>query len=184
MDRIGLAHILLILFFCYTLNSQITGLSSNIEKLSSKLATVVTAYEDELTQAPQRHLSTVLSPSEWEKLLLSKIIARTITQHVNPFPNYAQKINPNNCLVGSVLVLDDALSLSNEVEEVNIIKSLKKSGAATVLSSRRWALGRFADRIIVLKDGKVLESGTHAELLGMGPQGSLYAAKWDVMTSS
>lgn len=86
--------------------------------------------------------------------------------------------------MGSILLLDDALSCCNEVEEANIIKSLKSTGAATVLSSNRWALGRFADRVIVMRNGKILESGTHTELLGKGSIQSYYASQWDAITAS
>jgi ABC-type multidrug transport system fused ATPase/permease subunit len=53
-----------------------------------------------------------------------------------------------------------------------------------VTTSNRWATGRFADRIVVMKDGAIVETGTHAELLNRGPQLSIYAAKWHAMTNS
>ena len=91
---------------------------------------------------------------------------------------------PAQSMIGSILLLDDALSYSDEVEEAKIIANLKTTGAATVLSSSRWAFGRFVDRIVVLKDEKALESGTHQKLLGMGPLESYCASKWDAMTAT
>jgi len=72
------------------------------------------------------------------------------------------------------------MSHMSEVEESNLIKRLKKTGASVLLSSSRWALGRFADRILVLKNGVVVESGTHAELLSLG---RVYASQWNAMSS-
>ena len=71
---------------------------------------------------------------------------------------------------------------SPEVEEANVLKNLRRTGAATVFSSNKWSAGRFADRIYVVKDGAIVEGGTHDELLMRGPQQSLYAAKWHAMT--
>jgi ABC-type multidrug transport system fused ATPase/permease subunit len=84
----------------------------------------------------------------------------------------------SKCLVGTVLLLDEILSQMSETEEIDLIKRLKSSGAAILLSSNRWALGRFADRIIVLKNGAIVESGGHAELLSLG---RIYASRWNAM---
>lgn len=89
-----------------------------------------------------------------------------------------------NSLTGSVLLLDDATVLLSEVEEAKVLRELRQTGAATVLTSNKWATGRFADRIVVMKDGAIVESGTHNELINRGPQQSLYAAKWQAMTMS
>lgn len=165
---------------------EVTGLSTSLlPRLPSKLATVVTAYEEDLNPSTFRPHSLPLSPSEWKKVLLTKVFAQTIANNMDSLAAPNQSLStPARSMIGSILLLDDALSYSDEVEEAKIIATLKTTGAATVLSSSRWALGRFVDRVVVLKDGKVLESGTHAELLGMGPLESFYASKWDAMTAS
>ena len=81
-------------------------------------------------------------------------------------------------MVGTVLLLDEILSQMSEVEELNTVKRLKSTGASVLLTSNRWALGRFADRIVVLKNGVVVESGTHSELLSLG---RIYASQWHAM---
>jgi ABC-type hemin transport system ATPase subunit len=168
---------------CMILALKITGLySSLLPKLPSKLSTIVTANEEDILRASAlQPLYQILSPAEWSKLLLARVLAQTIYDNENVAGNNE---NVENCLMGSLLLLDDATLYLDEVEEARLLRELRKTGAATVLTSNRWAAGRFADRIAVVKDGAVVESGTHAELLNHGPQHSLYAAKWHAMSTA
>mmetsp|Transcript_29177 Transcript_29177/g.37580 ORF Transcript_29177/g.37580 Transcript_29177/m.37580 type:complete len:87 (+) Transcript_29177:3-263(+) len=86
-------------------------------------------------------------------------------------------------MIGSILLLDDATSQMSEVDEARLISSLRSTGAAVLLTSNRWASGRFADRIIVMDGGSVVESGTHGDLMNLGPERSLYARQWSDMMS-
>jgi ABC-type cobalamin transport system ATPase subunit len=137
---------------------------------------VITANEEDLRRG---FATNVLSPAEWSKLILAKVIAQTIFDNDNAA---ASTDKVENSLMGSVLLLDDATVLLSEVEEAKVLRELRRTGAATVLTSNKWATGRFADRIIVVKDGAIVEIGTHNELIARGPQQSLYAAKWHAMT--
>jgi ABC-type multidrug transport system fused ATPase/permease subunit len=125
-----------------------------------------------------------MSPGEWTKLLLTRILAQAIHDNDNVLSTTGSNGEKNleNSLVGSILLLDDLTVWLSEVEEANLLKNLRQTGAATVFSSNKWSTGRFADRICVVKDGAVVESGTHDELLMRGPQQSLYAAKWHAMS--
>lgn len=160
---------------------EITGLSTSLlPRLPSKLSTVVSANEDELAPSPTRPRCNSLSPSEWSKLLLTRVLAQTIYDN-----DYSSRTGSSeNSLVGSLLVLDDVTAYMSELEETRTLAALRRTGAATVLTSHKWATGRFADRIVVIKDGAVVERGSHIELLNRGPQQSLYAQKWYAMTSS
>lgn len=48
-------------------------------------------------------------------------------------------------------------------------------GRTAVLVSHRLGFARLADRIVVLQGGRVVEEGTHADLLRVG---GLYAEMW------
>ena len=66
----------------------------------------------------------------------------------------------------NVLILDDCLSaVDNETEE-KILTSLKKEGTekTTITISHRMSSIQYADKIIVLDNGKIAEMGTHPEL--------------------
>jgi ATP-binding cassette subfamily C protein CydCD len=66
-----------------------------------------------------------------------------------------------------VLVLDEATSHLDAMSEEQVRAALASlmSHRTTLLIAHRLSTIRSADRILVLKDGAILESGTHAELL-------------------
>lgn len=69
-----------------------------------------------------------------------------------------------------VLLLDDCFSaVDTETEEV-ILSRLRRvrRGRTTILVTHRVSTTRYADRIIVLADGRIAEAGTHAQLLALG----------------
>ncbi len=74
-----------------------------------------------------------------------------------------------------VLVLDDPLSAVDAKTEAAILNAIERQTAArtVVLITHRVAAARRCDRIVVLDEGRVVESGTHEALLGGG---GLYAA--------
>jgi len=66
-----------------------------------------------------------------------------------------------------ILILDDCLSAVDTKTENSILNSLKKimMDRTTVIISHRVSSAQLADKIIVLDDGKVVEQGTHVELI-------------------
>ena len=69
-----------------------------------------------------------------------------------------------------VLLLDDCFSSVDTQTEERILGNLRRlrRGRTTLLVSHRVSTSRHADRIYVIDNGHVLESGTHAELLARG----------------
>jgi ATP-binding cassette subfamily B protein len=71
-----------------------------------------------------------------------------------------------------LLVFDEptaALDPKNEHEIYNILKAIAR-GRMAVVVSHRLALAKMADRIIVLEHGRIVESGSHSELMSNGNQ--------------
>ena len=66
-----------------------------------------------------------------------------------------------------MLVLDDCLSAVDTHTEHTILENLKQVmvGKSSLIISHRVSSARLANRIFVLSDGKIVESGTHEELM-------------------
>jgi len=69
-----------------------------------------------------------------------------------------------------ILILDDALSSVDTQTEEKILSGLRgvMRGRTTILISHRTSTVQNADQIVVLREGRIIEHGTHDELLERG----------------
>lgn len=70
----------------------------------------------------------------------------------------------------AILILDDPLSAVDAATEEEILQSLKTEcrGKTVIIVSHRLSALRDCDRIIFLADGRIVEQGSHGELLQLG----------------
>jgi subfamily B ATP-binding cassette protein MsbA len=80
------------------------------------------------------------------------------------------------------LILDEATSALDTESENKIQEALKdlSKGRTTLVVAHRLSTIEGADRIVVLKDGCIVESGKHDELLALdGEYTSLYKTQFE-----
>lgn len=80
-----------------------------------------------------------------------------------------------------VLIMDDSLSAVDSHTEARILAHLRRSnaGRTTLIVSHRISTIKDADLIVVLEDGRIVERGTHTELV---TSGGLYARLYEKQT--
>ena len=81
-----------------------------------------------------------------------------------------------------ILILDEATSALDSKNEIMIQKSLQHAmrGKTTIVIAHRLSTLRNMDRIIVIKNGKIIESGSHKELLECK---GAFCSLWQMQTS-
>jgi ATP-binding cassette subfamily B protein len=89
-----------------------------------------------------------LSIGEWQKVALSRAFLRD----------------------AQILVLDEPTSSLDAKAEQAVFENFRKlaSGRTAILISHRFSTVRMADRIYVLQEGRIIEGGTHEELIRSG----------------
>ena len=92
-----------------------------------------------------------------------------------------QRVTLARALTGAppALVLDDAFASVDAAKEEEILINLRRvvSGRTVLLMTHRLRAACTADRIVVLDAGRVVETGSHEELLR---RGGLYARLWRI----
>ena len=99
---------------------------------------------------------TELSGGEWQKVALARAFFRKRAK---------------------VMVLDEPTAALDPLAEVELYKRFAElaQGRTTLLISHRLASVRHTHRILVLKEGRLIEEGNHEELLRKGGE---YARMW------
>jgi ATP-binding cassette subfamily B protein len=122
------------------------------------------ATEDELAEAIRLadfEKDLMMLPNRLETLVGEKGVALSGGQK--------QRISIARALIKNpeILILDDSLSAVDAKTETTIIENIQneRAGKTTIITTHRLSAVQHADRIIVLDSGKIIEEGTHTDLL-------------------
>ena len=85
-----------------------------------------------------------------------------------------------------MLVLDEATSSVDALTEVRISRALTRlaQGRTTIAIAHRLSTAARADRVLVLDEGKLVEDGTHADLIESGGTYARLYDAWMTATST
>ncbi len=121
--------------------SRYTGVEEIVDRLPE-------AYD---TLIGRRFGTHDLSGGMWQKLAVTRMLARTKAQ---------------------ILILDEPTSTLDVHAEWKIFQQFKEmaKGRTTIIISHRFTTVSMADRIILINDGQIVETGTHNNLLQQGGQ--------------
>jgi ATP-binding cassette subfamily B protein len=118
-----------------------SGASDVIERLPQGYETMLGRWFKDLKD------STQLSGGEWQKIALARAFMRD----------------------ARILVLDEPTSSLDAQAEYEVFKQFRvlTEGKTAVFISHRFSTVRLADRILVLENGKIIENGSHKDLIAL-----------------
>jgi len=138
--------------------------SDTISKnISYGLREIDTETIKQVSEIAQLHIDIENFPKKYETIIGERGITLSGGQKQRTSIARALAINPK------ILILDDSLSSVDTHTEEEILKNLKNFMAerTSIIISHRISTVKDADKIIFIKDGEIVEEGSHEELVAL-----------------
>ena len=149
------------------LNASIATVSQNITLFSGSIRDNLTMWnnailESDMIQAAQDaciHDFIVSCPGGYDYILTENAM--------NLSGGQRQRLEIARALAAkpSILVMDEATSALDPVVEKQVLNNIKRRGITTVIVAHRLSAFRDCNQIIVMKNGKIVQRGSHRALM-------------------
>jgi ABC-type multidrug transport system fused ATPase/permease subunit len=155
--------------------------------LDSQLYSVIEKQKDGWL-APVGPRGRLLSGGERQRVCLARSLFRQEMSLLNdgekPIKSKIETINHGGC----ILLMDEVTSsLDAKTESIvtDAVMARVKKGATAILIAHRLSSVQRCDIIIVMKDGQIVERGTHSELISSShSKTGWYAEAWHLQSST
>lgn len=149
--------------------AQKGGAAAMISRLQNTYSTMLgKMFENE-------SVGTELSGGEWQKIALARAFMRTTNEQVKEAAKDAEGVassniaKTNNMKQAQLLILDEPTASLDVQSEYDVYCRFHELTAdkMALLITHRFSTVRIADRILVLEHGKIIEEGSHNELINI-----------------
>ena len=139
------------------------------------------AYSDEKVTVALENSGFKKRLAKMEKGINTPLTTEFDKKGVNLSGGESQKVATSRCFYknADILIMDEPSSALDPIAEYSLNSAMKRmaDGKTVFYISHRLSTTRDADRIIMLEKGRIVECGTHSELLSLNGK---YAEMWRV----
>jgi NHLM bacteriocin system ABC transporter peptidase/ATP-binding protein len=145
----------------------VSSVDQDIHLFAGTLRDNITLWDETVTHRTLQAAIADAGLSDVVKTLVGNLDGQIDEGGRNLNAGQRQRIEIARALVQepAVLVLDEATSGLDAVSEAHILSAVRRRGMTCVMIAHRLSTIRDCDEIIVLQAGRIVERGTHAELV-------------------
>lgn len=156
------------------MRKNIIVISQNVFLLDDSIKNNINLYDSNISDEKINEIIKVVSLYDFIKTLPNGIDTKIGENGVKLSGGQRQKISIARALIreASIIVFDEATATMDNISENLIMENIKEylKNKTVIMIAHRLSTVMDADIIHVIKDGNVVQSGTHEELLFKGSE--------------